>query len=455
MSRFPVEPTPKIAPIARPFAKFAQVEAAGGIVLIIATVAALIWANSPWSQSYFDFWKTYLTVSVGGFEISHSLGHWVNDGLMALFFFVVGLEIKRELIVGELSSFKRAALPIAAAIGGMVAPALVFVAFNAGTPEVRGWAIPMATDIAFAMGVLALVGPRVPLPLRVFLAALAIADDLGAVLVIAIFYTESINGAALGAAGGLLALLILANVYGVRWAAVYALLGLLLWVAVLKSGVHATIAGVALALTVPARVRIDPQAFLAKVERATDAIRDSLESDGPSSAGYSRRQNAVHSIEVACDHVEAPLLRFEHALVKWSAFLVIPIFALANAGIDLGPVFSSFTGELRLGLGIALGLLLGKTIGITLFTWVASRLGLGELPAGVTWRQVLGVSLLAGIGFTMSIFIAGLAFKDSEETLYVAKSGIFLGSLIAGIAGFILLRLGSPASGADDAGGEA
>ena len=404
-------------------------------MLLACAVIAVAWANWIDPQSYYDVWHTKVTVGFGQFSISETLHHWVNDGLMAIFFFVVGLEIKRELLVGELSSPRQAALPIAGAIGGMVVPALIYVGMNIGTDEIGGWAVPMATDIAFALGIMALLGRRVPLPLKVFLAAAAIVDDLGAVLVIALFYTEQINTSALMVGGAALALLIIANVVGIRRTLVYVLLGLVLWAAVLKSGVHATIAGVALALTIPARYRIDAGAFIEKTERGVESIRASLGDD--SVQGMQQRQNAIHYIETSCNKAETPLIRLEHALVSWQAFLIMPIFALANAGIDLSVFPKVFTS--RYALAIAFGLVVGKTVGVSFFAWIAVKSGIADLPKGVTWGQILGVAMLAGIGFTMALFIAGLAYKD-PETLEIAKSGIILGSLVAGFGGYFLLR---------------
>ncbi len=436
MNTFPVETSPRIKRFAQPFQEFTRAEASGGIVLLACTAIALLWANSPWSESYFSLWHTNITLGVGSFAISESLLHWVNDGLMAIFFFVVGLEIKREILVGELATPRQAALPIAAALGGMVGPALIFFALTAGTPDVSGWAIPMATDIAFALGILALLGDRVPTTLKVFLAAAAIVDDLAAVLIIALFYTSGISMTALLVAGVFLAILIGANLLGIRRTSVYVLLGIGLWVAVFESGIHATIAGVLLAMTIPARVRIDADRFVGWVSDALDEFKLALALGGPESSP--RKHAAVRSIELATVDAEPPLLRLEHALVYWVAFLIMPIFALANAGVDLrsglGAALTS-----RVGLGIALGLVLGKGIGISLFTWIVTRFGISALPSGVTWLQIIGLSLIAGIGFTMSLFIAGLAFGEGPM-LNVAKAGILMGSLVAGTIGYMILR---------------
>ena len=434
----------------RPFQAFAHTEAAGGIVLLACTALALGWANSPWADGYFHLWETPLTVgAAGGFGLTMSLHHWINDGLMAVFFFLVGLEIKREMLVGELASPKQAALPIAAALGGMLVPAGLYVALNAGGPGAGGWGIPMATDIAFALGVLALLGPRVPAALKVFLAALAIVDDLGAVLVIALFYTAQLSWASLGLAAGVLLLLVLANRLGFRHAAVYAALGAVLWLAVLRSGVHATVAGVLLAMTIPSRTRIDEDEFVERAGAALDEFRaaSTVDTDVLSNRA---QQEAVHELESACDEVQSPLMKLEHGLHGVVAFGIMPLFALANAGVRLGAdMFAALS--LPVALGVVLGLVLGKPLGITLFSWLAARLGLAEPPAGGgAWRALHGVSWLGGIGFTMSLFVAGLAFGESGPLLDSAKVGVLAASLIAGIAGWVFLRAGgsAPAAGA-------
>jgi NhaA family Na+:H+ antiporter len=432
--------TPPATPIERvmaPFREFTHLEASGGIVLILAAIAALVWANSPWNASYFDLWDTNLTVGVGDYSLSKALHLWVNDGLMAIFFFVVGLEIKRELLVGELASPRRAILPICAAFGGAVVPACLFLAFNAGTGYSDGWGVPMATDIAFSLGVLALLGSRVPLALKVFLTALAIVDDLIAVLVIALFYTSDLSAGYLPLAAGFFASLIVANRAHVNRPLLYALLGLGLWFAFLKSGVHATIAGVLLATTIPARTRIDSESFLELAERQVDRFRRAG-APGESVLTGSEHQAALHRLQEATEQAESPMQRLEHSLHPWAAFAIVPIFALANAGVELGAdLGNSLTTSLT--AGIVVGLVAGKLVGITGFSYLAVRLGPTELPDGVSWRQLIGVSLLGGIGFTMSLFIAGLAFDDPAR-LDQAKIAILLASLIAGIAGFLLLR---------------
>lgn len=432
---------PILERVLRPFQQFAHSAAAGGIVLLVCTAAALVWANSPWADSYHHFWERRLTVGTPGFGLTLSLHHWINDGLMALFFFVVGLEIKRELLVGELSSLRGAAFPIAGALGGMLVPAALYAALNAGGPGAAGWGIPMATDIAFALGVLALLGPRVPLALKVFLAALAIVDDIGAVVVIAVFYTADLSLAALGWAGAMVLLLAAANAGGVRHLAFYALAGGVLWLAVLASGVHATVAGVLLAMTIPARIRLDAPRFLERARRALELFergeRDVLTDEA--------RQEALQDLERACEGAQAPLLKLEGSLHAPVAFLVMPVFALANAGVPLRGDPATVLGE-PISLGVIAGLVLGKPLGITAAAWLAVRLGLAAVPAGVGWRAVHAVGWLAGIGFTMSIFIAGLAFA-SEEALTAAKLGILAASLVAGTLGYLLLRAFTRAPG--------
>jgi NhaA family Na+:H+ antiporter len=430
-------PEPGFARLVRPFQRFAQQETSSGIVLLACAVAALVWANSRWGDSYEHLWEQSLTVGHSRFGLTMSLHAWINDGLMAIFFFVVGLEIKRELLIGELSTRQTAALPIAGALGGMIVPALIYTAFNAGTAGARGWGIPMATDIAFALGALALLGSRVPNMLKVFLAALAIADDLGAVVVIAIFYTADLSMPALGAAAAVFGGLLVANRLGVRHAVFYGLVGIGLWYAVLMSGVHATIAGVMLALTIPARTRINETTFIASVERS---LADFRAADEPGTTVLTNRghQQAIHEIEEACEAAQAPLFKLVDKLHTLVAFGVMPIFALSNAGVRVaGASASVFTSGIV--LGIVLGLVAGKPIGITLFSWLATRSGIATLSSESSWGSLHGVSWLGGIGFTMSLFIANLAFEGTEH-LEQAKIGILLASTIAGIVGWTILN---------------
>jgi len=428
---------PPIDQILRPFQEFFRIEASSGIILLACTAVALVWANSPWAEGYFNLWLTKLTIDIGGFGLSKPLILWINDGLMAIFFFFVGLEIKREVLIGELSSPGKASLPIAAAIGGMLVPAAIYALINRGGPGAAGWGIPMATDIAFALGVLALLGKRVPLSLRIFVTALAIVDDLGAVLVIALFYTSEITWLWLAIGGGFLLLMILANWLGARHPLVYGLLGIGLWYAFLKSGVHATIAGVLGAMTIPAAARINTRQFVEWGREVLDEFERCCtgESNHDHKTTLSQR-SLLQAMETAVNHAEAPLQRLEHGLEYPVAYVIMPIFALANAGVRLGGGSNLFH---PVSLGIIAGLILGKQLGITFFTWLNVRLGLATLPEGVTWRHIYGVSWLAGIGFTMSLFIAGLAFGASP-LLDTAKVGILAASVVAGVVGWLILR---------------
>ena len=428
--------------ILRPFQTFAARETSGGIVLALATLAALSWANSRVSAGYFDLWHTPFAIRIGGLELSHDLHFWVNDFLMALFFFVVGLEIKRELLVGELASPRQAALPIIAALGGVVVPALIYASLNARGPGAPGWGIPMATDIAFVIGVMALLGPRVPVGLKVFLTALAIVDDIAAVVVIAVFYTAGISWIALGFAALCLLALLAANGLGVRHPLPYAMLGFVLWFAVLESGVHATIAGVLLAFTIPSRTALDPDAFLAQSRATLDYFERTAWMDKALMKDQ-EQQCAIEMLEDSCERVQPPLHRLEQALHPWVTFFVMPVFAFANAGVTFAGNPLAILAQ-PAPLGVVLGLLFGKPIGITLASWLAVRVGLGSLPAGVAWGQVHGAGWLGGIGFTMSIFVAGLAFTD-EAMLNNAKLGIFTASVLAAAAGSALLALKRPA----------
>lgn len=420
------------------FARFFRSEAAGSVLLLAATATALVWANSPWAGSYADLLHAHLGVSWHGSVHALSLHHWVNDGLMAVFFFVVGLEIKRELVVGQLSSLRSAVLPVAAALGGLLVPAALYLVLNAGGPGARGWGIPMATDIAFALGVLALLGPRVPLGLKVFLTALAIVDDLGAVFVISVFYTDQIHLLPLLVAGGLAGLLFLLARLKVRGIAVYVPLSLAVWMATLLSGVHATVAGVVLAMIVPVRARIEPGRFLGAVRQRLSELegaqlsRESMVSDKAQLASIEELHDAAARFLPAG-------IALEHALHPWTAYCILPLFALFNAGVDLGGEAASLLSS-PVSLGIIVGLFVGKQLGITLASWVAIRAGAADLPEGVTLGQVWGASVLAGIGFTMSIFVGGLAFVD-PALVAAAKVGILLASALAGILGYASLRL--------------
>lgn len=400
-----------------------------------AALLGILWANSPWAASYFDLWKMDASVSIGSFHVEKHLSHWINDGLMALFFLVVGLEIKRELLLGELSSARRAALPIAAALGGMLVPAALFAAFNAGGPASRGWGIPMATDIAFALGVLAILGPRVPLGLKVFLAALAIVDDLGAVLVIAIFYTSELSLPHLLGAGGVFALLLGMNRLGVRMLTPYMIAGIVLWFLVLKSGVHATIAGVLLAATIPTRVRLNVRDY---AERTRELVTQFEAEGGADDVLLSQsRQTLIEEVGRASEDAQMPLERLEGALHPWVTYAIVPLFAFANAGVSLGEGLGHLGDPLS--LGILLGLVVGKPLGIAAFAYLAVRRKIAELPEGVRWRHIVGAGMLGGIGFTMSLFVADLGLAPGLQ-LTVAKSAILVASVVAGILGLITLR---------------
>ncbi len=386
---------------------FLKQESAGGIFLIVAAGLALLIANSPLAPLYFGTLETKLNVSFGDFSINKGLILWINDGLMAIFFFLIGLEVKREIIDGQLSSMDKASLPLAAAVGGMAIPALIFVGLNYNSPEsINGWAIPAATDIAFALGILSLLGPRVPVAMKALLLAIAVIDDIGAITVIALFYTGEIKTDMLIGGGVMLALLFVLGRLRIASAIPYVLLTVIMWVFVLKSGVHATLAGVTAAMMVPMQAR--------------DGTR-------------------------LLEHME-------HALHKWVAFVIIPIFGFANAGVSLfGLSFSDLLAPLP--LGIALGLLIGKQIGIVGFAWVAVKAGFAKLPDGVGWRKIHGLSLLAGIGFTMSLFIGNLAFTD-PALIDAVKLGVLSGSLIAAVAGYLLLKAALPDSVADESAEE-
>ncbi len=439
-----VERAPPIRRLLYPLNAFMHAEASGGIVLIACALVALAWANSPWSAAYTELWATKITIG----PISETLLHWINDGLMAVFFFVVGLEIKREVLVGELASPRQAALPIAAALGGMVAPAAIYAAINLRGAGLAGWGIPMATDIAFALGVLALLGRRAPLGLKIFLTALAIVDDLGAVLVIALFYTAQVSWTALAAGVGFLAALILTNRLHVRHPIVYALLGVGLWVAFLESGIHASIAGVLLALTIPARTRVDTGEFFRRAHAALHDF-DRAGEEATNILTNAEQQAALAELEQLSEGVQTPLQRLEHALHPWVAFGIVPLFALANAGVALGGGLGAALRE-PVTLGVIAGLLVGKQLGVTGGAWLAVRAGLADLPEGVGWRHLYGAGWLAGIGFTMSLFVGSLAFGEGPR-LEAAKIGILAASLVAGLVGWGLLRTNSAPATPDGA----
>jgi NhaA family Na+:H+ antiporter len=421
-----------------PIRVFLHTEAGGGVVLLLAALLAIAWANSPWDHQYFELLERRVAVATPWFDIDEDLHHWVNDGLMAIFFFVVGLEIKRELVHGELASPSRAALPAVAALGGLVLPALIFTAFVGGGPGSEGWGIPMATDIAFAVGVLALLGNRISLGLKVFLLALAIVDDLGAIAVIAVFYTDDLAVGWLLGGVGCIAVILIAQRAGIRNVNAYVIMGVALWIALLQSGVHATLAGVALGLLTPAYSYYSRDRYLATItqlgERYETAVRDGL---------HALASSILLQIEAVSRDTESPLERLEHAIHPWSSYLVVPVFAFANAGLVITTDSISDALESSVTHGIVAGLLLGKFVGVMAAAWLAVRLGLTSLPRSVTWLHIAGVAMLAGIGFTVALFVTGLAYDD-PTLVDEARAGVFIASIVAGVAGFFFLRFVVP-----------
>ncbi len=421
--------------------RFIHQETAGGVVLLIAAVAALILSNSPFSYQFLHFWETHFIIGTRDFNIDKTIHFWISDTLMAIFFFVVGLEIKRSLVLGELSTVRRAALPIVAAVGGMVVPASIYLALNSDGEAARGWGIPMSTDIAFSLGVLALLGTRAPLPLKVFLAAFAIVDDIGAIIVIAVFFTETINWQPLGIGFALIASLLAINFMGVRNVIPYFIISAAVWVSFFNSGVHPTIAGVLVSLTIPLRVRMDPEQFVARGR----ALLNIFEQDdsrrirrGQLALTTGVQTRVLDELESATKQVESPLQQLEHALHPWVAFVIMPLFAFANAHVIIdSSLLAALTSPVT--IGIVLGLVVGKPVGVILFAWLAVKAGVATLPRSVNWAQIVGAALLGGIGFTMSIFVTGLAFM-SPELILQAKAGIMIASVIAGVGGYAIIR---------------
>lgn len=426
--------------ILTPFDEFIHRQTTSGLLLMVSAIVALVLANSFLAEAYQQVLHTPLGIRIGAWGIDMSLHHWVNDGLMTLFFFVVGLELKRELLVGELADMRQAALPIIAAIGGMVMPALIYLLFNQGTEAARGWGIPMATDIAFAVGALVLLASRVPKALITFLVALAIADDLGAVVVIALFYTQQLALGWLALSVGLVLLLFVFNFAGIRKVLPYFGVASLLWYALLQSGVHATLAGVLCAFAIPARPKYDPALFSARIKETIERF-DVSHQQGGNIMTNEGLYSAVQTLEKGVRGVQTPLQRLEHSWHLPVAFLVIPVFSMVNAGIPLqfGAPGETLTHPVM--LGVMFGLVLGKFIGITGACWLALRLGIGQLPSGTRFSQIAAVSVLGGIGFTMSIFIAELGFAGQPEFLLMAKTGVLAASLLAGVTGFAWLWL--------------
>jgi len=438
--------SPRLADrLARPFVRFMETEISSALVLLAMAVVALVWANSPFRDSYHAFWNTPLAISVGSlFEINLPLELWVNDGLMTIFFFAVGMEIKREMVSGDLSTRARAMLPVLGALGGMVAPACIYTWIQAGGPASHGWGIPMATDIAFAVAAMSVLGSRVPPPLRVFLLALAIADDLGAVAVIAVFYTAELHLTALAWAGAGLALCAVLNWVGVRNLLVYLVVGAFVWFETHHSGIHATIAGVMLGFLTPTTVPADHHDRLidsarSAVDRLVEVLRHGVAAD----QGGHARHYAVRSLRQIGTLSLSPLDYLTNGLERWVAFVIMPLFALANAGVALDPDMLRDPVAEKVMLGVALGLLIGKPVGITAFSWIAVKLRVAELPRGVSWTAIMATGVLAGIGFTVALFVTALAFDHPVFTAG-AKVGILLGSIIATVLGLLLLNRALP-----------
>ncbi len=415
--------------VALPVTRFLHIEASGGLLLTAAAIIALVWANSPWAAAYRDLWETDLTLDLGGYAITEDLRHWLNDGLMALFFFVLGLEIKEELTNGQLTKLRDAAVPAAGALGGMIVPALFFLAFNLGGDGAGGWGIPMATDVAFALGVLALLGSRVPAELKVLLLGLAIVDDVGAIIVIAAFYSDGLQAQWLAAAAAGLFLVAILRRVGVRYVPVYAVIGAGIWLATFASGVHATIAGVALGLLAPAR------AFLPEVD--ADRIAGELSADQSVTAAE------VRDISFRVRESIPVTQRLQDLLHPWTSYLIVPVFALANAGVALSTDSLGEAATSPVTLGVVVGLVLGKVIGVAGAIALAVRLGVGRLPPGVTSRHIVGMAAIAGIGFTVSIFVAGLAYEDpllGDQAII----GVLAASVLAAGLGSAILLAGRP-----------
>ncbi len=424
--------------ILRPAQQFFNKEASSSILLIAATAIALFWVNSSIGETYHKFWHNEVSFTFGHFHINKTLLHWVNDGLMSLFFFTVGLEIKREILVGELATPKKALLPVIAALGGIIVPGLIYAVLNVGSPTIHGWGIPVATDIAFALGAVAVFGRKLPVGLRIFLAAFAIADDLGAVVIIAIFYTKEIVWFNLIISLFLIFGLAVANFFWIRQTLIYAILGLAVWFFVLGSGVHPTIAGVIVSLFVPARGRYDTDNFLQNVKKITEKFECEEQSCGYSILLNQEHMYAVQALELACHDVETPLQRLMHALHPWVAFLILPLFAMGNTGLIFrGIVFSEAVSNPVI-LGIIFGLVVGKPIGILLFSYLSVKTGIASLPQEVRWSHIFGAAMLGGIGFTMSLFLSELSFTDPHIIDY-ARIAILTGSILSAVFGMSYL----------------
>ena len=429
------EPSYFLDAVRLPAQAFIHTEQTGAIVLLLAATAAMGWVNSPWSESYFNFWHTTISFDVFVFSVSEDLEHLVNDGLMAVFFFVVGLEIKRELMHGELTDFRKAVLPAAAAVGGMVTPALIYFAFNGTGEGAAGWGIPIATDIAFALGVLGLLGRSLPSQLRIFLLGLAVADDLGAIAVIAVFYTETIHWIDLGLAIALFLSMAVFIRAGIQSMGFYVIVSILMWQFLLESGIHATLAGVMMAAITPSEPYLRRQRYAAAVDELLVDFRAAMDV-----GDEDRAETIVASIEKLSQGTEGPMERLERSVHPWTSVVILPLFALANAGIVFSAEALTAAAESGVTLAILVALPVGNAVGIFSMTWLVVRSGLGRLPAGVTWWQVLGVGFLGGIGFTVSIFISNIAF-DHDALVDFAKLGVLGGSILSGTIGYALLRI--------------
>lgn len=421
--------------IVTPFQKFIKAESFSGILLFCATIIALIWANSPFSDTYHNLWQYKLGISSEEFELKKPLILWINDGLMAIFFFLIGLEIKRELLIGELNSFRKASFPLFAAVGGMIFPLGLFLILNTNPETKSGWGIPMATDIAFSLAILQLLGNRIPLSLKIFLTAFAIVDDVGAVIVIAIFYSTGINWMLLG-----IALILLMNLFilagrGIFLKYLILIIGIIVWILFLKSGIHPTVAGVLLAFTIPVRQKIDTDEFAEKVKIIANRVKDYKETESPV---LSKKQiHMLDNLQSWIGKFQSPLQQLEHRLHGIAVYFIMPVFALSNAGVTFK---SDMNLEIPLSMNLIICLVAGKFIGITSMAYISVKMKIAEFPSGVSNKQIIGISLLAGVGFTMSIFIANLAFTGSETYIDSAKIGILAGSVIAGISGYVILR---------------
>ncbi|WP_458628848.1 Na+/H+ antiporter NhaA [Winogradskyella sp. PC D3.3] len=421
-----------------PFQKFVKIESFSGILLLLTTITALVWANSSYGDIYREIWQYDIGIVTQSFEFKKPLILWINDGLMAIFFFLIGLEIKRELLIGELNSPKKIAFPLVGALGGMLVPVIFFLVLNQNPETTRGWGIPMATDIAFSLAILNVLGKRVPLGLKVFLTAFAIVDDIGAVLVIAIFYSGSINISLLLVAIAMLVVLYVLSYKGIYSKFLMFFFGIIIWFLFLKAGIHPTVAGILLAFSVPIRQKIDTATFLEQLENVYKDIKDASVLKKPILS--TEQIQHMDDLEDWSSKFQSPLQHLEHNLHGWVAYFIIPIFALANAGVLIS---GSENLEFALVTNIVICLVLGKGIGISLIVFLAKKIKLIEVPDDITFKHIIGVSFIAGIGFTMAIFIASLAFASIPEFVDSAKIGILIGSFISAIIGYVILRFDS------------